>query len=266
MSKDIVTVVTVCYNISDGIEKTIQSVLNQTYPNIEYIVIDGGSTDGTVVIIKKYSNRITKWISEPDKGIYDAMNKALKMATGDWIIFMNAGDAFYKNNVILDFIPQIDNDTTIAYGRLLVSYPTFSYLYKDEPKNLDSMKIDSIMPHQATFIKMCYHKKHLFDLNFKSAGDYKFFYDAYFNDRVKFQYISCIVADFDDSEGKSKSLWTAMHHESLYYNGYAYKLKGKIIILKSVMSWLIKKILPATLVAIIQQNSLKSLGFEIIKK
>ena len=78
-----ISVVTVCYNSVDAIEETMLSVLNQTYPNIEYIIIDGGSTDGTVDIIKKYADRLDYWISEPDKGIYDAMNKGIAVATGD---------------------------------------------------------------------------------------------------------------------------------------------------------------------------------------
>lgn len=89
-----VSVVTICYNSVQFIEKTIQSVLSQTYPNIEYIVIDGGSTDGTKEIIEKYSSRISYWCSEKDRGIYDAMNKGIRKATGEWINFMNSGDCF----------------------------------------------------------------------------------------------------------------------------------------------------------------------------
>lgn len=95
-----VTVVTVCYNAAETIEKTMLSVINQTYDNVEYLIIDGGSKDETLSIIKKYENKISKWISELDKGIYDAMNKAIKMATGEWINFMNAGDSFASNDVL----------------------------------------------------------------------------------------------------------------------------------------------------------------------
>ena len=89
-----ISVVTVCYNAVDCIEETMLSVLDQTYPNIEYIVIDGGSSDGTADVIRKYADRLAYWVSEPDKGIYDAMNKGIVAATGDYINFMNAGDRY----------------------------------------------------------------------------------------------------------------------------------------------------------------------------
>ena len=86
-----ISIISVCYNAIHGIEKTIQSVLSQSYDDIEYIIIDGGSTDGTVDIIRKYSDQITYFVSEPDGGIYDAMNKGVRAATGEWINFLNAG-------------------------------------------------------------------------------------------------------------------------------------------------------------------------------
>ncbi len=92
----VVSVITVVYNGLSLIEKTINSILSQTWPNIEYIVIDGGSTDGTVEILRLYNDHISYWISEPDKGIYDAMNKGLSAATGDYVWFMNAGDQIYS--------------------------------------------------------------------------------------------------------------------------------------------------------------------------
>ena len=104
-----ISVITVCLNASKTIEQTILSIINQTYDNIEYIIIDGVSTDGTLDIIKKYESKISLCQSEPDNGIYDAMNKGLKLATGDFLIFMGADDVFYNENVIYKVASEIDN-------------------------------------------------------------------------------------------------------------------------------------------------------------
>ena len=94
----LVTVITVVYNDVSCIEKTMQSVIRQTYPHVEYIVIDGGSVDGTVDLIKKYENQVAYWVSEQDGGIYAAMNKAIAKATGEWVCFMNSGDYFCNDD------------------------------------------------------------------------------------------------------------------------------------------------------------------------
>ncbi|WP_238946933.1 glycosyltransferase family 2 protein [Seongchinamella unica] len=96
----VVTVVTVVFNNSAYIERTISSVLEQTYDNVEYIVIDGGSTDGTLEIIRQYDDKIDYWVSEPDRGLYDAMNKAISVASGQWLNFMNSGDVFVDQNAL----------------------------------------------------------------------------------------------------------------------------------------------------------------------
>ena len=103
-----VTVITVVYNNVSKIEKTIQNVLKQTYSELEYVVVDGASTDGTTDIIKKYNENI-KWISEPDKGIYDAMMKGVRMATGEWVLFRNCGDFFFKPTSIEDVFSKYED-------------------------------------------------------------------------------------------------------------------------------------------------------------
>ena len=107
MNNPKITEVTVCFNAAKTLEKTIQSVSSQMYDNIEFIIIDGASTDGTLAIIKKYDTKITLWVSEPDNGIYDAMNKGLKLATGDFLIFMGADDVFVTNEVIEKVVSKI---------------------------------------------------------------------------------------------------------------------------------------------------------------
>lgn len=109
------TVITIVYNNVRDIERTVLSVLNQTYPNIEYLVIDGASTDGTLEILKKYEGRLAKLISEKDKGIYDAMNKGLTLASGDYILFMNSGDELYASDTVENVFASAP-DADIYYG------------------------------------------------------------------------------------------------------------------------------------------------------
>src|ERR1700733_2398323 len=97
-----ITIITVCYNACHCIEKTIKSVINQTYPNIEYIIIDGASTDGTLEVINKYKNHVQKLISEKDNGIYDAMNKGVRHCSGEIIYFLNADDRLYSPDTVKD--------------------------------------------------------------------------------------------------------------------------------------------------------------------
>lgn len=120
-----ITVITVCYNAEDTIEQTIKSVLRQTYPNIEYIVVDGASQDKTMDVVKQYAGEgKIKWISEPDGGIYDAMNKGIRMATGDYLQFLNAGDTLIDYDVIAKVAEKIAiSHADIVYGNILYQYP-----------------------------------------------------------------------------------------------------------------------------------------------
>lgn len=197
-----ITVVTVCYNAVDDIEATMLLVLNQTYPNIEYIIIDGGSTDGTVDIIKKYADRLDYWISEPDKGIYDAMNKGIEKATGDYINFMNAGDRFENDNVIKKVVEKIDPSAVIICGKT-----HFKELKRDfiaSPVPLTSFPRRIPYCHQSCFVNTSYHQKHPFDTSFKYCADYNFFFNTYVKEGNKIQYIDTIIAEYDASSGASK--------------------------------------------------------------
>ncbi len=119
MNQPKVSVITVVFNNEEFIEKTILSVANQTYKNIEYIIVDGGSTDGTINIIKKYEEHISKWISEKDKGLYDAMNKGIKMSTGDYVWFMNSGDTIYEKTTLEKSI-GFQGDADVYYGDTMI--------------------------------------------------------------------------------------------------------------------------------------------------
>lgn len=233
-----ITIVTISYNIVSHIEKTILSVINQTYSNIEYIVIDGGSTDGTVDIIKKYSNKISYWVSERDKGIYDAMNKGIVAATGDWINFMNAGDVFYHNNVIAEVVPFLDNNTDIIYGDLVLDTPLGVYWKK--PDMLEDLMHKMVFGHQASFIKTNYHKNNNYDISFKSSGDYAFFYNSYIN-KAKFKYMPIKIALFDAKTGMSNDNFYTVNLEDLRIYGKAHLLSAKIILIIKYVLWRIKR-------------------------
>lgn len=201
------TIVTVCYNAVRDIEKTIQSVLSQKYLNLEYIVIDGNSTDGTVEIIDKYSSKITTWISEPDKGIYDAMNKGINLATGDYINFMNAGDTFYDDNVLCK-IASLDLLEDVVYGDAIMI--TELYTFHQVPKSLSLFKKTLPFCHQSSFTKAKLLKQFKFDLSYTSAADYNLMYQLWIRN-FDFRYIPIEVSIFDARDG-----FSATHKKKVY--------------------------------------------------
>jgi glycosyltransferase involved in cell wall biosynthesis len=155
--KPVLSVITIVYNNARDIERTMLSVLNQTYTGIEYIVIDGASNDGTLEIIKRYEKRMAKLISEKDKGIYDAMNKGLALATGDYVIFMNSGDEFYASDTVAKVFATAQ-DADIYYGE--------TEMVNDERQSLGqrrhqapdkfnwrSFKYGMSVSHQAIYIR-----------------------------------------------------------------------------------------------------------------
>lgn len=194
-----ISVVTVCFNAVDAIEETILSVLNQTYRSIEYIIIDGGSTDGTVDIIKKYANKLAYWISEPDKGIYDAMNKGIKVATGEYINFMNAGDSFYGNNVIKNVINLFGNNDFICGIAAIRKKQKQMYLYwKPIKANFKFKDIcyGGIINHQSCFIKREILSKG-YDLNARIIADELMFIEQVVFNNKTYLPINHIIANYD---------------------------------------------------------------------
>lgn len=267
MKNPLITIVTVSYNAVETIEKTILSVINQTYYNIEYIIVDGGSTDGTVDIIKKYVDKITYWVSEPDKGIYDAMNKGIIKASGQWINFMNVGDWFNNNNVISDVVSQINDNAIIVYGDIIKMLPDIQYYERAEPLTL--LKRKMVFSHQATFVRTDYHKKYLFDLSFRSSADYHFIYNSYYKRNVLFQYIPLLVANYDESDGMSKNNWTLAYREN-YRIWEIENNKVKLLLMefklcKIRLRKLVKSFLPSSLVNKVQKYLLNKRGHKIAK-
>ena len=178
MKPDKITVITVCYNACETIESTIQSVLSQDYPDLEYIIVDGSSTDGTMEIIARYRDRIDRIISEKDEGIYDAMDKGIAAATGEWIHFRNAGDRFLAPHTLSAFFEApVSQDVQIVHGDCIYTnewgyrYMTPGILRQDHHHGMPFL-------HPATFVRTAYHKEHLFDRSLRSSGDYLFAYES----------------------------------------------------------------------------------------
>lgn len=157
MNKPLLSVITVVFNNAKDIERTMLSVLNQTYPNIEYLVIDGNSTDGTLKIIEKYRSKIAVFFSEKDNGIYDAMNKGLAKATGDYVIFMNSGDEFYEKDTVKTVFANF-SDADIYYGETEMIGQNMQSLGQRRhkvPENFTwrDFKYGMSISHQAIFIR-----------------------------------------------------------------------------------------------------------------
>lgn len=192
------SVITICLNDAVGIDKTIRSVLDQKFRDFEYIIIDGGSTDGSVEVIKNYDLHITRWLSEKDTGIYNAMNKGIRFAKGEYILFLNSGDYFYNNTVLGDFFGH-DINVPIAYGYCITTTSINTPTLFRSPRNLDKFYLArTTIPHQATFIKReVYEKIGGFDETFRIAGDYDFLLRAVIRYRLKSLYVPVLCAFFD---------------------------------------------------------------------
>lgn len=249
MKKSKVSIITVVYNGVEYIENTILSVINQTYDNFEYIIIDGNSNDGTLEIIKRYENKITKIISEPDNGIYDAMNKGIGLSTGDWIHFRNCGDYFASTTVLSDIFDNTNNYSSIdiIHGKS-ICWDKFCY-FIDEPPIIKNPQTKG-MPvfHPSTFIKSKLHKNLLFDLKYKLAADHDFFVKCRKDNKV-FHYIPLNISIFNIGEGASIQGEYISMKEHFYIHGgniNNYKqrsiLEYKILILR--LKLFIKRYIP----------------------
>lgn len=177
--KPLITVVTVVYNGAEYLEDTIKSVIEQTYDNVEYIIVDGGSTDGSLDIIRRYEDAIDYWVSEQDRGIYDAMNKGIDLGSGDWINFMNAGDFFFESETIYKVF--FDTDSLFGVG---VIYGDHEVRYSNKTKTVKAGDVKNLWKgsqfcHQSAFIGLNYHKNNKFNLCRKIAADFDFFYKSF---------------------------------------------------------------------------------------
>ena len=177
-----ISIITVCFNSESTIRDTIQSVISQNYPNIEYIVIDGGSQDSTLNIIKEYKNKISKYVSETDHGIYDAMNKGISISTGDIIGILNSDDFFYNNNTISNIATafEINKHVDLVYGDVVFVNPADTNktvrFYSSKNFKPYKLRFGWMPPHPASFItRSSYEKIGRYSLEYRISSDYEFF-------------------------------------------------------------------------------------------
>lgn len=218
-----ITVITVCYNAGNDIAITMNSVLNQTLSSIEYLIIDGASKDNTVDIankaLSKYPGKHVKVFSGPDHGIYDAMNKGIKKATGEWLIFMNAGDVFVSDNVLEEFNRYLSDDIDILRGNIVRIYDKFKAvsqgIISQDPTLMDM--ISGSFHHQACLIRRALFMKYgLYSTDYRLCSDWKFFFDCVVLHHVKTKYVNYTVAAFR-MDGASSNNTKKYENESRAY-------------------------------------------------
>lgn len=206
--KPLISIITINYNNKVGLERTLKSVLNQTCLDFEYIVIDGGSSDGSKELIEQYNTKINYWISEPDKGVYNAMNKGILHAQGEYLLFLNSGDEFFESSVIQENLTLI-HTTDLIYFNINVVAENDNYIKKYPSKLSFSYLLNDTLPHPATFIKKSlFEKIGLYDENFKIVSDWKFFILALVKYNATYQYIDNVfsIFYFDGISSKKENL------------------------------------------------------------
>lgn len=215
------SIITVNLNNRDGFKKTAESIISQTFKDYEWIVIDGGSTDGSKELIEKYANHITYWVSEPDKGIYNAMNKGIKVAKGDYLQFLNSGDIFINNHSLNSVhIERYDQDivfatTVIFNGKMLKriniqnDYLTCYQLTK------------STISHPSAFIKRdLFDRYGLYDESLKIVSDWKFFFNAIIINKCSKKFVNQEIILFDTNGISSSNGELRRKEREMVYNLY----------------------------------------------
>jgi len=198
MSEQKISIITVNYNNCTGLEKTMSSVFSQSATNIEFIVIDGGSNDGSAKLLTQNTDKITYWISEPDKGIYHAMNKGINIATGDYILFLNSGDWLYSDTVISQSLTAMKEQLDIYYGDIIYDeiHQQSKRVFPDQLNF--AFFFEQNISHQASFIKRTLFKTIFpYNENFKIVSDWEFFTYAICKREASYKHLDIIITNYD---------------------------------------------------------------------
>lgn len=207
------SVITINYNNRKGLELTVQSVINQGYREFEFIVIDGGSNDGSQETLATYHDQIDRIVSEPDQGVYDAMNKGIMLAKGDYLIFMNSGDTFYDDGTLTIYDQWVDGMGDVYYGNTLGLYDSGESLNVVQPAQLTlSFWLFNSLNHQSTAIKRTLFSQYgFYDRRCKITSDWQFFVNLFFQHQLSFIYINDFLAKYDLHGISSDSSFGVVH-------------------------------------------------------
>ncbi|WP_298880779.1 glycosyltransferase family 2 protein [uncultured Polaribacter sp.] len=212
-----ISIITVNLNNSLGLEKTLNSISLQTYNSFELIVVDGDSIDDSVSVIRNNSSLISKFLVEKDKGVYDAMNKGIELAKGDYLFFLNSGDTFYNSTVLENFI-KLKPKEDLIYGNVLINYKSGVKKIKKMPSKLNVGEIlITTITHQAIF-----HKRELFltkkyDLKYKIIADWVFYVNAILFSNSSYRHVDLLISNFE-SGGLSSNSKLIKEEKNEYFN------------------------------------------------
>lgn len=211
-----ISVITINFNNKDGLERTISSVISQNFKDFEYIVIDGGSTDGSKEIIEKYNAQISYWVSEPDNGIYNAMNKGIEAATGEYLLFLNSGDHFCEKNSLETGASHLGKED-IIYSNLKIVDVHQTFIKQYQKKITLYYFFYESLPHPATFIKKtAFQKLGLYDENLKIVSDWKWFLEAIISHQYTYKHIDETISTFYmDGLSSAKENINKIHDETI---------------------------------------------------
>jgi glycosyltransferase len=237
-----ISIITATYNSLKHLPASLQSISSQSYPNIEWIVVDGNSTDGTKEFIEANSSKITNWVSEADKGIYDALNKGISMANGDIIGFLHSDDFFASNDVIQKIIEKfLKEEIDGVYGDLnyvsVMDVNNIIRKWKSRPYKLSLLKNGWMPAHPTLFLKKEVYKKHgQFDLNFKIAADYDFMLRILKDESLAFSYLPQVITNMrvGGASNKIENIRLKMSEDRKALIKNEFKGIYKILLLKNI--------------------------------
>lgn len=215
----LVSIICATFNGGSTIEQSIKSVINQTYSNIEYVMIDGVSTDNTLDIIRKYKHKIT-YSSEPDKGIYDAMNKGIKAAKGDWLFFLGCDDYIFDENVFMDIFTnsELVENNDVIYGDVILQHSQCKY---DGEYNVQKIMWQNICHQSIFYNKSVFDKFGIFCLEYPMLADWEFNIRWFSDKRIRRSYIDKVITLYNEkgsSANKGDREFHAAYYKLLFLN------------------------------------------------